>query len=48
MKLKNKFMVSVFVLSCFAVTGSEVFASGQATQSSIPLLPEIVNDVQLE
>jgi hypothetical protein len=25
-----------------------VFASGQATQSSIPLLPEIVNDVQLE
>lgn len=48
MKLKNKFVVSVFAFSCFAVTGSGVFASGQATQSSIPLLPEIVNDVQLE
>ena len=48
MKLKNKFVVSVIVFSCFAVTGSGVFASGQATQSSIPLLPEIVNDVQLE
>lgn len=48
MKLKNKFVVSVFAFSCFAVTGSGVFASGQATQSSIPLLPEIVNDAQLE
>lgn len=48
MKLKNKFVVSVIVFSCFAVTGSGVFASGQATQSSIPLLPEIVNDVQLD
>ena len=48
MKLKNKFVVSVFAFSCFAVTGSGVFASGQSTQSSIPLLPEIVNDVQLE
>ena len=48
MKLKNKFVVSVFAFSCLAVTGSGVFASGQATQSSIPLLPEIVNDVQLE
>ncbi|MBF0932322.1 MAG: hypothetical protein HXJ92_02875 [candidate division SR1 bacterium] len=48
MKLKNKFVVSVFAFSCFAVTGSGVFASGQATQSSIPLLPEIVNDAQLD
>ena len=48
MKLKNKFVISVFAFSCFAVTGSGVFASGQATQSSIPLLPEIVNDAQLE
>ena len=48
MKLKNKFVVSVFAFSCLAVTGSGVFASGQATQSSIPLLPEIVNDAQLE
>ena len=48
MKLKNKFMISVLAFSCFAVTGSGIFASGQATQSSIPLLPEIVNDAQLD